>query len=166
MGPGFGRGPSPFSGGGGRPRSGGHNGTVIANPFGRERRARAALLRSLIRGDEVEVSCQLRRTSARGWGPWTEARVVAGSLVDGNATWHVDDPIAVGAPSVSGPVATRFTGFDEVWLRPVRFRTEAFWGMDAEIIVLKGERKTIELACDPTFSDHLADRLRDLLDLP
>ncbi len=135
----------------------------MINPFGKAKRRRAALRRSLVRGEPVDVECRLRRTSARGWGPWTPGEVVLGALPDGIASWHVDDPVAVGLPSVHGPVDARFADVDAVWLRPVRFQTEAFWGMDSQILVLEGERSTVELAVAPDLVEPLAERLEDLM---
>lgn len=135
----------------------------MINPFGKAKRRREERRRALVRGEAVEIDCQLRRTSARGWGPWTPGEVVLGALPDGVATWHVDDPVAVGLASVHGPVDARFADVEHVWLRPVRFQTEAFWGMDAQIVVLEGERSTVEVAVEPDLVDPLAERLGDLL---
>jgi hypothetical protein len=134
-------------------------------PFGKGRRARDAHRRSLLRGEAVEVVGKLRRTSARGWGPWTDALVVLGALPDGQAWWHVDDPVAVGLPATRGPVDLAFGEVDEVRLRAVRFRTEAFWGMEADIVVVSAERATTELALSPDLTAPVVDRLRDLLGL-
>ena len=88
-----------------------------------------------------------------------------GALPDGEVTWHVDDPIAVGLPAVRGVVDATFTDVHEVWARPVRFETEAFWGMDAEIVVLRAERSTAELAIDPVLTSVVVARLKDLFGL-
>ncbi|MCU1497933.1 MAG: hypothetical protein JWM47_1886 [Acidimicrobiales bacterium] len=133
--------------------------------LGRGRRRQDLRRRALLRGEVVELDCQLRRTSARGWGPWTPATVTLGSLPDGIVNWHADDPIAVGLPAVRGPVDATFSEIDEVWLRPVRFRTEAFWGMDADIVVLRSERATTELALAPNLTGAVTERLRDQLGL-
>ncbi|QXC60983.1 hypothetical protein KSP35_22155 [Aquihabitans sp. G128] len=113
----------------------------------------------------VELDVQLRRTSARGWGPWTPATITLGSLPDGVVNWHAEDPVAVGLPAIRGPITATFTEIDDVWLRPVRFRTEAFWGMDAEIVVLRSERATSELALAPDLTGPLLDRLAEQLGL-
>ena len=86
-------------------------------------------------------------------------------MPDGVVNWHADDPIAVGLPSVRGPVDATFSEIDDVWLRPVRFRTEAFWGMDADIVVLQAERATTELALGPDLTGPLVERLREQLGL-
>ncbi len=109
----------------------------------------------------MALGCRLRRTSARGWGAWTDAVVTVGAGPEGRVAWHADDPIAVGLPSTRGPVDATFTEIDDVWARAVRFRTEAFWGMDAEIVVLTAERATTELALPPELSGPAIDRLRE-----
>lgn len=111
----------------------------------------------------VTLDIRLRRTSARGWGTWTEAELDLGALPEGDAVWRVDDPVAVGLPTTHGPVVVRLAEVDEVYLRPVRFRTEAFWGMDADIVVCPAERFTTELAVPAELARPLADRLRALL---
>ena len=111
----------------------------------------------------MEVACKLRRTSARGWGPWTDGVVHLGPPPNGRAEWHVDDPVAVGFSSTAGPVDQRFDEVTDVYLRSVRFRTEAFWGMEADIVVVASDRGTIELAVRPPDSDALASRLDALL---
>lgn len=126
--------------------------------FGRGRRRRD-LRSAVVRGEHVEVDVRLRRTSARGWGPWTEAIVILGPLPDSPVSWHVDDPVAVGLPVTRGPVDADFTDIDRITLRPVRFRTEAFWGLEAEIIVLHAERTTTELALPPPLAEPVHDRL-------
>ena len=138
---------------------------VISNPFGRSRRRRDERRRALVRGEAISIDCRLRRTSARGWGPWTDAVLSLGALPDGVVRWHVDDPVAVGLPAIRGAIDAGFVDIDEVWQRPVRFQTEAFWGMEGEIVVLHAERTTTELACEPAFTHPVADRLRDLLGL-
>lgn len=132
-------------------------------PNSRRRREQDRLRRGLVRGEHVEVDCQLRRTSARGWGPWTDAIVVVGPLPAGAISWHVEDPISVGLPSTNGPVDADFVDIDEVDLRPVRFRTEAFWGLDGAIVVVRHERATTELALPPALVHPLLDRLTEQL---
>lgn len=136
---------------------------VIPNPFGKAKRRRDERRRALLRGEGIDLDCHLRRTSARGWGPWTPGRLGLGALPDGLATWHVDDPVAVGVASVHGPVDARFADVDSVWLRPIRFQTEAFWGMKGQIVVVEGKRATLELAVEADLADPLAERLTDLL---
>lgn len=88
-----------------------------------------------------------------------------GPLPDGVARWRTDDPVGVGLPSTHGPVDERFPAVEDVWARDIRFRTEAFWGMDGEILVLRVEPSTIELALPPALSGPVLDRLRVQLGL-
>lgn len=106
---------------------------------------------------------KLRRTSARGWGPWTDATLVLGGLPDGEARWRADDPIAVGFPITRGAIDLAFTEVNGVWLRAVRFQSEAFWGLQAEIVVVDSERGTVEVAGPPEDAEAVADRLDQLL---
>ena len=133
--------------------------------FGRGRRERDSLRRAVVRGEAVVLEVRLRRTSARGWGPWTPAELRLGALPDGLASWHAEDPVAVGLPTVHGAVDAAFGDVDDVWTRPVRFRTEAFWGGDSQIVVVPSERTTIELSVDPELTEPVVDRLKDLLGL-
>ena len=105
-------------------------------PFNRGRRQRNSLRGALLRGEALELPGRLRRTSPRGWGPWTEAHVTLPPIGEQWAEWHVDDPVAVGVSIIHGPVDERFTDIEHIGTRPVRFRSEAFWGMEADIVVL------------------------------
>lgn len=89
--------------------------------------------------------------------------MVIGPLPDGAVSWHVEDPVAVGLPTKHGPVDADFLDIEEVDLRPVRFRSEAFWGLDGDIIVIRQERATTELALDADLTGPLASRLADQL---
>lgn len=111
------------------------------------------------------MAAKLRRTSARGWGAWTDSTLVFGPGPNGPVRWHVDDPIAVGLPATRGPVTTTLVDIDEVWARAVRFRTEAFFGMQADIVVLTSERGTVELALPVELTGPVVDRLRSQLGL-
>lgn len=137
----------------------------MKTPFSRARRQRDARRRALLAGEAVALDGHLRRTSARGWGAWTPARLSLGALPDGPARWYVDDPVAVGLPSGHGPVSATFVEIGELWLRPVRFRTEAFFGMDADIVVLGSERGTTELALPVDEAPLVAARLESLFGL-
>ncbi|MCB0976261.1 MAG: hypothetical protein KDB02_02270 [Acidimicrobiales bacterium] len=126
---------------------------------GRGRPGRRDLRNQLVGGEHVELDVQLRRTSARGWGPWTDGIVILGPMPASPVSWHVEDPVAVGLSSTRGPVSADFEAIDRVVARPVRFRTEAFWGLDAEIIVLHSERATTEIAMPPELTGPAIDRL-------
>ena len=134
--------------------------------FGGVRRRDGDLRAELSRGGPVRVPCRLRRTSARGWGPWTEAALLLGPLPDGAARWTTPDAVAVGFASTIDVVDLPFEEVSDVYLRSVRFRTEAFWGMENDIIVVPSERGTIEVAVPPGDAEPVANRLAELLDLP
>lgn len=138
----------------------------LLDRFGSRRRGAGALAAELSRGGAVRVPCRLRRTSARGWGPWTHAVVDLGPLPDGAARWSTDDPVSVGFASTNDGVDLPFEDVTDVYLRAVRFRTEAFWGMEADIVVVASERATIEVAVPPGDAEAVAGRLADLLQLP
>ena len=135
----------------------------LQSPFGRDRRQRDLLRIALLRGEQVAVDCRLRRTSARGWGPWTDALVTLEAGPNGAIIWHADDPIAVGLPSTRGPVEATFAEIKHVWTRTARFRAEAFWGMEDTIVVLTAERATTELAVHPELTASLFERVREQL---
>ena len=137
----------------------------LTNPF-RSRRGDGELRAALSRGGPVRVPCRLRRTSARGWGPWTEGEVVLGALPDGEARWRTADPVAVGFASTNEGVDLPFEEVSDVYLRSVRFRTEAFWGMENDIVVVPSERGTIEVAVRPGDAEAVAARLVELVQPP
>jgi hypothetical protein len=82
----------------------------------------------------------------------------------GIPTWEVDDPIAVGYAATNDRVALPFGAVTDVYLRAVRFRTEAFWGMENDIVVVVAEEGTIEVAVAPGDAEALAERLQALTD--
>ena len=135
----------------------------MRSPFGRARRDRDALLLRFEHGEAIVVACSLRRTSARGWGPWTEAELHLSADPSIESWWHVEDPLAVGLAPGRGPVDVVLAVGAAVWVRPVRFKTEAFHGMDAEIVVIEGERSTVELALPVALVGPVTDRLVALL---
>ncbi|MCU1369228.1 MAG: hypothetical protein JWO77_422 [Ilumatobacteraceae bacterium] len=129
----------------------------------RNRRNDGALRATLSQGGPVRVPCRLRRTSARGWGPWTEGALTLGAIPDGEARWLTDDPVAVGFASTNSHVDLPFEEVSDVYLRSVRFRTEAFWGMENDIIVVASERGTVEVAVPPGDAEAVASRLAELV---
>jgi len=129
----------------------------------RNRKNDGVLRAKLSQGGPVRVPCRLRRTSARGWGPWTEAALQLGAVPDGEARWLTDDAVAVGFSSTNPTVDLPFEEVSDVYLRTVRFRTEAFWGMENDIVVVASERGTIEVAVTPGDAEALAARLAELL---
>lgn len=126
----------------------------------RDLRVRRLLLAA---GETVDLPCRLRRTSARGWGPWTEATLHLARRGVGRAEWEVSDPLAVGlTPSrAAHPVA--IVGAISVELRKVRFREEAFEGMRAEIVVVTAERHVTEFALPVEETDEVYRRLDALV---
>lgn len=136
---------------------------ILRRPFERSRPDRDRTRREVVRGREVDVHGRLRRTSARGWGPWTDVRLALGPIPDGAVTWHVEDPVAVGLPATRGRVDADFAGTTRITVRPVRFPTEAFWGMDADIIVVQSERATTEIALPGALLGPVHERLVEQL---
>lgn len=132
----------------------------------RNRKNDGALRAKLSQGGPVRVPCRLRRTSARGWGPWTEGSVVLGALPDGEARWTTDDAVAVGFASTNTHVDLPFEEVSDVYLRSVRFRTEAFWGMENDIVVVVSERGTVEVAVTPGDAEAVAARIDELVRPP
>ena len=129
----------------------------------RNRKLDGALRAKLSQGGPVRVPCRLRRTSARGWGPWTQGQISLGAIPDGAARWSTDDAVAVGFASTNPGVDLPFEEVSDVYLRSVRFRTEAFWGMENDIVVVASERGTIEVAVTPGDAEAVASRLAELL---
>jgi hypothetical protein len=135
----------------------------LRDRLGANKRASGALAASLRAGGPVTVPCRLRRTSARGWGAWTEATLELGAVPGGEARWATDDAIAVGFASTNERIDLPFEEVTDVYRRAVRFRTEAFWGMDADIVVVASDRGTIEVAVPPAEVEAVAARLAGLL---
>ena len=135
----------------------------IRDRLGRGRQQPDDVAGQLRGGHPVTVACRLRRTSARGWGPWAEATLTLGTPPSGEARWSTDDAVAVGFASTNERVELPFEEVTDVFLRDVRFRTEAFWGMEGAIVVVASDRGTIELAVPPAQTEALAARLVDLL---
>lgn len=135
-------------------------------PFKRNRSSRDTVRGALLRGEAVDVPCLLRRTSARGWGPWTDAIIRVPEMTGTDVSWHVEDPVAVGQPVLRGSVDEYFTEIEHLGLRAVRFKSEAFWGIDAEIMVLTAERDTTELAFPIPVTEPVAQRLQAHLGRP
>ncbi|MEZ5140205.1 MAG: hypothetical protein R2702_12220 [Acidimicrobiales bacterium] len=146
-----------------RPRAVAVTGVGWRDRLRRGRPHPGALAARLEGGGEVVVACKLRRTSARGWGAWTDAVVTVGAVPGGGARWATDDAIAVGFASTNDRIDLPFEEVDDVVLRSVRFRTEAFWGMHNDIVVVASDRGTVELALPPGDADPLATRLAELL---
>ena len=136
---------------------------MLRGRFGAGKGKREARHRALLRGEAVALPCRLRRTSARGWGPWTPGLLVLGALPDGIARWRVEDPIAVGFPITRGAIDLAFSEVSDVYLRSIRFQTEAFYGKDGDIVVVASDRGTIEVALPTEDTEPAYDRLDELL---
>jgi hypothetical protein len=89
--------------------------------------------------------------------------LVLGAPTGGLARWTAEDPVAVGFAPTSDPVDLPFEAVSDVYLRSVRFRTEAFWGMQNDIVVVASERGTIEVAVPPGGAEPVATRLAQLV---
>ena len=116
----------------------------------------------MLRGEPVTIDAWLRRTSARGWGPWTEAGLALGAVGGGEARWKVADPTAVGLAATHGPVDEAFGAGTDIYVRAVRFRTERFWRAGGDIVVVASEGSRLGLALPPGLADPVAERLVEL----
>jgi hypothetical protein len=129
---------------------------------GRGRRRAQQRHEQLAAGEAVEVPCHIRRTSSRGWGPWVEGQLVLPA--SDSPSFVAGDPLkrslVSGRAGGSGPVPVEGPG--AVTTRPVRFRGEAFYGIDGDVIVLTTERHVSELATEPYDTELITDRLRAL----
>jgi hypothetical protein len=103
------------------------------------------------------------RVGRWGCGASCGAPRPAGEAPDGGARWQAEDPIAVGFAVTRGAIDLPFAEVTDVWLRSVRFQTEAFFGLDAEIVVVESDRGTIELALGRDDAAPVARRLAKLL---
>ena len=94
-------------------------------------------------GDAVELPGRVRRTSARGWSPWIVGvlKLPTQGDVGGTVSFVADVPaqasLIFGRAGRTGPLVLR--GPVRLSQRRVRFKTEAFYGMDAMVLVLTGD---------------------------
>lgn len=119
-----------------------------------------ARARRFAAGEEVAVPCRLRQTSARGWGPWAEGWLRLPAAVGGPATWRPDDPASVGMVQARAEQPVVLEGAEAVERRPVRYKAEAFHGLDADIVVFRRERSLVELACPVSDVDGVYRHLQ------
>ncbi len=136
---------------------------------GRGRHAVRSRHERLVAGMSVELPCRLRRTSARGWSPWVEgalelpARDATGEQARFVAAVPAKASLISGRAGRTGPYVLR--GPVRLTRRAVRFKTEAFYGEDAAVIVLTGDPdtkdsvSTTEIALAPEDTDAVIDRL-------
>lgn len=117
----------------------------------------------LAAGDPVALPCRARRTTSRGWGEWVDGRLRL-PAPDGpdEASFVVDDPSQVALVTRQGAAPVVFERPVEVSVRPVRYKTEAFHGTDAEIVVATSERRVVEIALTPDDVEPVARRLAQL----
>lgn len=136
---------------------------------GRRAKRELAVRRSrLTAGEPVALPCKARRTTSRGWAAWVDGRLrlpEAGST-EGGASFIVDDPTEVALVTRQGEAPVPLDPPHEITVRPVRYKTEAFHGSDAEIIVVTSERRVVELALAPSDVESVARRLAQLPNPP
>ncbi len=105
------------------------------------------------------MPCRLRRTSARGWGPWTDGELLLAARGEHRAEWTATDALAVGLTPSRATKAFRVADVVTVVVRPARFREEAFHGPDTDIVVVTSERSVTEFCVPPEEVDEIYDRL-------
>jgi hypothetical protein len=130
---------------------------------GRRAKREAAVRRErLAAGEGVALPCKARRTTSRGWAAWFDGRLRLPSAEGGEASFVVDDPSEVALVTRQGEAPVTFSPPYEVAVRPARYKTEAFHGSGAEIIVVTAERRVVELALPPGDVEPVARRLAAL----
>lgn len=130
---------------------------------GRRARREAEVRRQrLVAGEPVALPCKARRTTSRGWGEWVDGRLRLPALGEGDASFIVDDPTQVALVTRQGAAPVVLEHPVEVTVRPVRYKTEAFHGSDAEIVVATSERRVVEIALAPDDVEPVAARLAQL----
>ncbi len=131
---------------------------------GRRARREAEVRRQrLDAGDPVALPCKARRTTSRGWGEWVDGRLRMPAVGSGDdASFVVDDPSQVALVTRQGAAPVVLEPPVEVSVRPVRYKTEAFHGTDAEIVVATSERRVVEIAVASADVEPVARRLARL----
>jgi hypothetical protein len=128
----------------------------------RAKRELAVRRQRLAAGEPVALPCKARRTTSRGWAAWVDGRLRLPGPEGGEASFVVDDPTEVALVTRQGAAPVGLEPPHEVSIRPVRYKTEAFHGSDAEIIVVTAERRVVELAFPPDDVEPVARRLAQL----
>ena len=123
------------------------------------RRERHDRQRRLDAGEPVELAARIRRTTTRGWGPWTDGALLLAARAGGKSRWWVADPTAIGLTADQDSDARDFDDVERVTLRDVRFREEAFYGQGGSIIVVSANRSTMEIALPPSQTGEALVRL-------
>jgi hypothetical protein len=130
---------------------------------GRRAKRELAVRRSrLTAGEPVALPCKARRTTSRGWAAWVDGRLRLPAAGEIGASFVVDDPTEVALVTRQGEAPVPLDPPHEITVRPVRYKTEAFHGSEAEIIVVTSERRVVELALAPDDVEPVARRLAQL----
>jgi hypothetical protein len=117
----------------------------------------------LAAGEPVTVPCKARRTTSRGWGEWVDGRLRLPAVGPGEeASFEADDPTQVALVTRQGAAPVVLEHPVAITVRPVRYKTEAFHGTDAEIVVATSERRVVEIALAPDDVEPVASRLARL----
>ena len=128
---------------------------------GRGRRTAISRRSALHTGGAVDIAGRMRRTSARGWSPWIVGVARLPGPEGGTAYFVADTPgdvaLVSGRAGRSGPIPLARSA--RLTRRDVRFKGEAYYGDDAQIIVLHGDPAVTELDLDPADIDAVVDRL-------
>ena len=74
----------------------GNGGAGVRWPVLSSRRERPDRQRRLDAGEPVELAARIRRTTTRGWGPWTDGALLLAARTGGKSRWRVADPTAIG----------------------------------------------------------------------
>jgi hypothetical protein len=112
------------------------------------------------------VPCRLRRTSARGWGPWTEGVLLLAARGEYRAEWRAADALAVGLTPSRATEPFRVADVVGLEVRTARFREEAFHGAGTEIVVVTAERSVTEFCVPPEELEEVFERLEAVADHP
>jgi len=131
----------------------------------RWRRARreTAARRDLLAGDgAVELPCKARRTTSRGWGAWVDGRLRLPGPGGDQPEFVVDDPATVALVTRHGAAPVVLEHPLEVEVRDVRYKAEAFYGPEAEILVATSPRRVVEIALPPEETEAVARRLAEM----
>ncbi len=85
--------------------------------------------------------------------------LLLGARGEGKAEWTATDALAVGLRPSRAIKTFRVTEVVRVVVRPARFREEAFYGPDTDIVVVTAERSVTEFCVPPEEVDEVSDRL-------
>lgn len=128
----------------------------------RARREAEARLDGLRSGAAVELPCRARRTTARGWGEWVDGRLRLPAPGGGAADFVADDPHDVALVTRRGEAPVVLDPPQEISVRSVRYKAEAFHGPDAEIVIATSPLRVVEIALPGDLVEPTARRLATL----